>query len=95
MDCLFMLALFVMYAPLIAGIKVRDRKKERREVELRHREWIEQLHLLHERRMKLIDAMSKAELDQELAEVEKSIEQLEEKALGEKPRGEGSSAIEP
>jgi hypothetical protein len=81
MDPVLFFCLAAMWLLLFGGNKIRDRKLERRKVELQHQAWIENLHLLHAERMKLIETKSNREIDEQLAEVADSIAKLEKKAL--------------
>lgn len=77
----YWLAIIAMYVIFMGGVKIRDRKLERREAELRHQSWIEHLHLLHEERMALIESLDMKQLEERIDEVDETIRQLEEKAL--------------
>lgn len=77
----YWLPFMLMAVILLSGVKIRDRKLERRKVELRHQSWIEHLHLLHEEKMALIEALNRKQIEERIDEVDETIRQLEEKAL--------------
>ena len=65
--------------PLLLSSKIRDRKAERRRIETNYRLMLVQLDKLHREKMAAMELLSKANIAEQLEEIEREYAAVEEK----------------